>query len=206
MKGTMTPITDRRVRRTRAALLDALLALMVEKGYEAVTVQDLIDRADIGRSTFYAHFTDKSDLLHEALAGLRAIIEPAPDAPHPDRRRPLRFSRRMFHHVRDQQPLLTALLGHPGTNQVIAEIERMLLDIVQAELETFAGSPATVHIPLDLLARSVVASYLAALTWWVANDFRQTPDEMEILFQSIVAPGIRAAIPAHPTRASGLGR
>jgi len=192
----MTPITDRRVRRTRTALLDALLTLMVEKGYEAVTVQDLIDRADVGRSTFYAHFTDKSDLLHEALSALRTIIEPAPGAPAPDRRRPLHFSRRMFHHVGDQQPLLKALLGHPGASLVIAEIERMLLDIVQAELEAFAASQAPVRIPLDLLGHSVVASYLAALTWWVANDFRQTPEEMESLFQTIVAPGVRAAIPA----------
>lgn len=198
----MTPITDRRVRRTRAALLDALLSLMVEKGYEAVTVQDLIDRADVGRSTFYAHFTDKSDLLREALSALRTIVEPAPDAPAPDRRRPLRFSRRMFHHIRDQQPLLKALLGHPGANQVIAEIERMLLDVVQAELEAFAGSQATAQIPLELLSRSVVASYLAALSWWVAHDFRQTPDEMETLFQTIVAPGIRAAIPARGRGAS----
>ena len=193
----MTPITDRRVRRTRAALLDALLALTAEKGYEAVTVQDLIDRADIGRSTFYAHFTDKSDLLREALAGMRAIIESSAAAPVPDRRRPLRFSRRMFHHVRDQQPLIRALLSHPGARPVIGEIERMLLDIAQRELEAFASAQAAVKVPVDLLARGVVASYLATLTWWVANEFRQSPDEMEALFQAMVAPGIRTCIPAH---------
>ena len=67
---------DRRVRRTRAALREALLALMTEKGYEAVTVQDLIDRADIGRSTFYSHFTDKTDLLHDMLTEMRTLAEP----------------------------------------------------------------------------------------------------------------------------------
>ena len=55
--------TDRRVRRTRRALHDALLTLMTEKSYDAVTVQDIIDRADVGRSTFYSHFTDKRYLL-----------------------------------------------------------------------------------------------------------------------------------------------
>ena len=191
----MTPITDRRVRRTRTALLHALLSLMIEKGYDAITVQDLIDRADIGRSTFYAHFTDKSDLLHEAMSGLRAIVEPGPEGPPPDRRRPLPFSLRMFQHVQDQHLLLRALLGHPGASSVLSEIEQILLDVARIELSTLAGPPATVRVPLDLLARTVVASYLAALTWWVSNDFQHTPDEMNALFQTIVAPGIRAALP-----------
>jgi AcrR family transcriptional regulator len=191
----MTPTTDRRVRRTRTALLESLLSLMIEKGYDAITVQDLIDRADIGRSTFYAHFTDKSDLLHEAMSGLRAIVEPGPDSTPPDRRRPLPFSRRMFHHVQDQHLLLRALLGHPGASSVVNEIEQILLDVARAELDTLAGPQATVRVPVDLLAHTVVASYLAALAWWVGNDFRQTPDEMDALFQSMVAPGIRAALP-----------
>jgi AcrR family transcriptional regulator len=192
----MSPSTDRRVRRTRTALLDALLALMIEKGYEAVTVQDLIDRADVGRSTFYAHFTDKSDLLHEAMSGLRAIVEPGPDDAPPDRRRPLRFSRRMFRHVADQQLLLRALLGHPGAGPVIGEIEQILLDVARTELDTLAGPEAATRVPLDLLAHTVVASYLATLTWWVAHQFEPNPDDVDELFQITIAPGIRAAVPA----------
>ena len=54
-----TKAPDRRVQRTRKLLQDALMALILEKGYEAVTIQDIIDRANVGRSTFYAHFLDK---------------------------------------------------------------------------------------------------------------------------------------------------
>jgi AcrR family transcriptional regulator len=187
--------TDRRVRRTRAALFDALLSLMAENGYDSITVQDLIDRADVGRSTFYAHFTDKSDLLHEALSGLRAIVEPAPSASPPDRRRPLRFSLQMFRHVQDQQPLLRALLGHASAGSVVGEIEGVLFDVARAELEELAGPRATTRVPLDLLARTVVAGYLATLVWWVGNDFAQSAEEIDALFQVVVAPGIRAAVP-----------
>src|SRR6186713_3590542 len=67
---------DRRVARTRRALKDALTDLILEKGYESVTVQDVIDRADVGRSTFYAHFVDKDDLLMAILADLEV---PGPD-------------------------------------------------------------------------------------------------------------------------------
>ncbi|KAF0845629.1 TetR/AcrR family transcriptional regulator [Nocardia caishijiensis] len=59
----MSEHTDRRVRRTRDALHRALIELMIERGYERVTVSDIIERADVGRSTFYAHYRDKDDLL-----------------------------------------------------------------------------------------------------------------------------------------------
>src|SRR5690242_10979296 len=68
--------TDRRVNRTRRALKDALTDLILEKGYERVTVGDVLERADVGRSTFYAHFVDKDDLLMAILADLDV---PAPD-------------------------------------------------------------------------------------------------------------------------------
>src|SRR6478752_8408264 len=61
---------DRRVARSRRALKEALTDLILERGYEAVTVQDVIDRADVGRSTFYAHYMDKDDLLMAILADL----------------------------------------------------------------------------------------------------------------------------------------
>ena len=61
---------DRRVQRTRDVLHQALISLMIEKGYEVITVQDIIDRANVGRSTFYAHYVGKQDLL---LSGLKNL-------------------------------------------------------------------------------------------------------------------------------------
>ena len=76
---------DRRVARSRRALKEALTDLILEQGYESVTVQDVIDRADVGRSTFYAHFLDKDDLLMAILADVEM---PAPDARLLEARRP----------------------------------------------------------------------------------------------------------------------
>src|SRR5690606_24086942 len=72
---------DRRVRRTREALRRALIEEILEKGYAQVTVQDIIDRADVGRSTFYAHFQDKDDLLFYGLEELRTAFDPARQDP-----------------------------------------------------------------------------------------------------------------------------
>src|SRR5688572_21995012 len=83
---------DRRVQKTRKLLQDALVELVAEKGYEAVTIREILDRANVGRSTFYAHFQDKDQLLHSILEGLQALFEEhhkrllsaAPQAGSPD--------------------------------------------------------------------------------------------------------------------------
>jgi AcrR family transcriptional regulator len=71
---------DRRIRRTRELLHRALLSLIKEQGYDRITVQDIIDRADIGRSTFYAHYRDKDDLLLAGFEDIRSALaaEPQP--------------------------------------------------------------------------------------------------------------------------------
>src|SRR5258707_7199093 len=66
---------DRRVQKTRQALQNALIELILEKGYEAVVIQDILDRANVGRSTFYAHYQDKEDLLMSRFARLQAAFE-----------------------------------------------------------------------------------------------------------------------------------
>src|SRR5439155_5720061 len=65
---------DRRVQRSRQLLQDALIAMMIEKGYEATTVQDIIDRANVGRATLHAHFADQETLLTSRLEDLRGLL------------------------------------------------------------------------------------------------------------------------------------
>ncbi|WP_063050290.1 TetR/AcrR family transcriptional regulator [Nocardia arthritidis] len=76
---------DRRVRRTRALLHQALIELMIERAYDRITVRDILDRADVGRSTFYAHYRDKDDLLLRSstdyLRAAMAAAETDTDAP-----------------------------------------------------------------------------------------------------------------------------
>src|SRR5687767_2197406 len=66
---------DRRVRRTRRTLQEALTTLILDKSYERITIQDVLDRADVGRSTFYAHFRDKDDLLMACFDGVREELQ-----------------------------------------------------------------------------------------------------------------------------------
>jgi AcrR family transcriptional regulator len=186
----MATTPDRRVRRTRKALLDALLALMIDKGYEAISVQDIIERADVGRSTFYSHYTDKDDLLQDGMAGLRTIVERSEAAPH-DGRRMLGFSLNLFRHIHEHQQLARALFARPGRAPVLGHIEAVLAGVVRAELPE---PPGTSAVPREALVRYVVGAYLSLLEWWLSTDPPSPPEEIDRTFRALVLPGIRRAV------------
>jgi len=185
---------DRRVRRTRTAILRALISLMREKGYDAVTVTDIIDRADVGRSTFYTHFTDKSDVLDESLDGLGEFLRAQRDA---GGGRLFAFSLAMFEHAEEQRPLLQGLLGHRGGAVVHDRITRLLADLVREEVAalTAGRQPA---VPADLIVSGVVGVYLALLARWIDDSERRTPQQMDAAFRRLVLPGVQAAVRDEP--------
>jgi AcrR family transcriptional regulator len=195
------PMSDRRVRRTRQSLQLALIDLMVEKDFHEITVQDLIDRADVGRSTFYAHFTDKTDLLRSSLAGLHEVLARPAASAETIPGRPLHFSLEMLKHVADQQNLIRAMLGPRRADTVRREIEALLYDVVMTELATMTPDPPRRRVPLDLVARSVVAVFMATMIWWVEGEFGQSPEQIDAAFQRLAYPGARSAlsIPPNPS-------
>jgi AcrR family transcriptional regulator len=183
------------VRRTRRLIQEALVALILEKGYDAVTVTDVIDRADVGRSTFYAHFTDKQDVLFSSIEQL-AFLHPAPAGEAGDL---LAFSRPMFEHVREQERLVRALMGRRGGGLVHARGEQLLAAVVRAELVAAGGRASA---SLDLLVVCVVGAFMGLLRAWVDGDTDASPAELDAAFRAAVLPGVRAAL-AGPTSAEG---
>ncbi|TMS00617.1 TetR/AcrR family transcriptional regulator [Nonomuraea basaltis] len=178
---------DRRVRRTRRAVQEALVALILEKGYDAVTVTDIIDRADVGRSTFYAHFTDKQHVLFSNLDEL-AFLHPAP-AIRPGEL--FAFSLPMFEHVCEQRQLVRALLGRRSGGLVVARGEQLLSGIVRSEL---AAAGARAPASLDLLVICVVGAFMGLLRASVDGETSASPAELDAAFRAAVAPGVRAVL------------
>src|SRR5215212_4388 len=101
---------DRRSQRTRQLLSAALLALMLEKRYDAITVQDIIDRANVGRATFYAHYFDKEDLLMSDITRVLDELSGHVVAGAPGTPRPLPRLTAFFRHVQEHQTLYQALV------------------------------------------------------------------------------------------------
>ncbi|RKN53152.1 TetR/AcrR family transcriptional regulator [Micromonospora costi] len=180
---------DRRVRRTREAIHRALVTLMLEKGYDAVTVAEIIERADIGRSTFYTHYTDKQHVLYTTLDAVADFLRAQRDA---SGGRLFGFSRALFEHVHEQRELLRALLGRRGGTVVHNRIRQVLVDLVREDLESRARPDAVV--PIEIAVDSVVGSYLALLGRWADDREPYPPQQMDAVFRQLVIPGIAASL------------
>jgi AcrR family transcriptional regulator len=185
------PKVDRRVRRTRAAIQHALLNLMLEKGYDAVTVTDIIDRADVGRSTFYSHFTDKRDVLDDSLDGLGEFLRTHRDAAGDGQL--FGFSLAMFEHVHEQRALLRALLGRSGGAVVHHRVDHLLTGLVREELAAL-GTDRQPAVSIDLVVAGVVGAYLALIARWLDENETHTPRQLDAAFRRLVLPGVNAII------------
>lgn len=180
---------DRRVRRTRRALQEALIALILEKGYEAVTVQDILDRADVGRSTFYAHFLDKEALLASQFENLQADFEQhwASDDGSGGL---LAFSLPMFRHAQRYQRVYRAVVGKHSGQLIHQHLEGYLMAHVQRQFEQENVGKMVGDIPRDLLAHHIVSSFMSLLIWWLERGLPHSPERMADLYQRLMQDGM----------------
>jgi AcrR family transcriptional regulator len=180
---------DARVRRTRDALGDALVALMQEKPFDTITVQDVLDRAKVGRSTFYSHYSDKDDLLmsdaeefFESVAMLLSVRGDTSDRVFP--------VREFFGHIIEAKQFVDALTaaGKFNDNMELARglfargIERRLAELPKGQGISENERPA--------IAFAHAGALLALLTWWIDRGMKQPPAEMDELFHRLVWKGV----------------
>lgn len=181
---------DRRVARTRALLRNAHLALVVEKGYDAVTVEDICRAANVGRSTFYAHYADKDDLHRSGLETLRQqLAAHAAERDHGggvSAERLLAFSLPMLEHAREHLDLYRALAGSRGGAAAVETIRDILQSQVRAELPREAGGDAL----RELTVQHLVGAYLAVLTWWLDGGAKQAPEQVDAAFRRLAISGL----------------
>jgi AcrR family transcriptional regulator len=186
----MPKVIDRRAARTRRALHEALISLILRKGYEATTIQNIIDEADVGRSTFYAHYKGKEDLLRGGFERLRADLTQARggvSAGRGARRSPLIFSLALFQHADGYKDVYRALVSGRGGAVAVSEIRRVLSDFVREELSVTKLNGA---VPLELALQFIVSAFLAVLTWWLERKPELAPPEVDRMFRRLVISGI----------------
>jgi AcrR family transcriptional regulator len=176
---------DRRVRRTRALLQDALLQLMVQKGYEATTVQDIIDRADVGRATFYAHFADKRTLLASRLEDLRdsLMAQQRQPALQSDGTRHLSFSRPLLEHAAGGLPLWRALAGAESGAFVLQRIHDMLTDLVRNDVLAWGIQLSPQH--REMVVQYLTGAFMSVMTWWLDQGAELSVEEVDQVFQQL---------------------
>jgi AcrR family transcriptional regulator len=185
---------DRRVRRTRRILHEALIALILDCGYERITVQDILDRADVGRSTFYAHYRDKEALLMASFDDMREQLRRELDTMTPgtapdDTARPAAV---VFEHAYRHRRVYRALCGKEGGHLVHRHLHRLIGGLLHKHLRPHLVSSA--QLPVEVVAEFYTSAALGLLTWWVNEDFPHDPTWMAQAYQRLAVPGILAAM------------
>jgi AcrR family transcriptional regulator len=182
---------DRRVARTRRALREAFVALVVERGWDAVSVQDVCERADVGRSTFYTHFADKEELVAGGLDDLRRALRAARGAPGAgaDGGELFAFLPGLLEHAHEHRALFRAIVGRRGGQLIQARFRELVLRLVREDLE--ARPPGA--LPVGAAAAAVAGALLELMTWWLSVREPMPPVELERLARRLVAPMVAAS-------------
>lgn len=184
---------DRRQQKTRAAVFAAFSSLLAEKSYSKITVQEIIDAANIGRTTFYAHFETKDDLL-KALCELLFdhIISSAANCTHThglysDKDAPESVFCHLLHHLQENEHNILVLLSCESSELFLRYFKDSLNELIQNQFvgldrENDAG------IPQDFLVNHISGSFVEMVLWWIKGGMKQTPEELDRYFRAVIEP------------------
>jgi len=178
--------TDRRVQRTRKLLRESMMALILEEGYDAISIQDITDKANLGRATFYLHFKDKDDLLLDVMDQLMTdFFDQVPQLSQDqwcleDQKA---FSK-LFDFAADHYDLYRILIigngGITASRQLHKKIAENILTCIQQEIETKNLEPMVEPL---FIANHFAGSLLATIYWWLDSDLPYSVEEMAAMFQ-----------------------
>ena len=181
---------DLRVRRTYKFLWDALMVLMTERDFEAITVTDICEQAMVHRTTFYKHYEDKNGLLfhgiHDELNALVEAIDAAVDKPgemeHPADTKARLIA--VFEHVRSHEGFYRLMLTGDGFTNFSTLLRKSLAQRLERH-HRHEGKPMS--IPMALHAQLQAASLVSMIAWWLENNCPYTPAEMIQFFEEHIA-------------------
>lgn len=189
---------DRRTVRTHILLRQALFSLMAEREYDAITVQDILDRADIGRSTFYAHFSSKDELLNVCLEMFDTWLFEAqrqaqsrPDAAHTL----LGFTLPLFQHLAEQRDLFKRITSHRSGAEIIRRaLEKNISAAVRRDLAPrYRHRPAQSDALEPNIALASGALYSLAV-WWLSGRSKLTASDLDRIYRHFIQHGFKAFI------------
>jgi len=172
---------DRRIRKTQQQLGEALVSLILEKGYDAITIKDITDRADVAHATFYRHYRDKDELLARRLEEVVQEIEALTREPSlQDAEGYL-----IFKHAQENSVLYHILLSSPGTTRVRKRIQETIAANVLRTCKPLSSVRRGI-IPPQAAANHIAGSMLLLIEWWLAQDMSYPPYRMAKVYEQLV--------------------
>ena len=171
---------DRRTRRSREKLQQALIELLLEKSYTTISIRDITERANIGYATFFRHYDGMDALLADAFQQsvdqLLSVLQLLGD-----KKSPVKEGQVVFEHVAAHHDLYQVFLKGEGTQVLVDQIQR---EAVKELVMRFARS--TSDMPAAILANHVVASIIALIKWWLRNDMPFSPERMGAIYADLI--------------------
>ena len=192
MSEVKQDIGDRRVRRTRRLLAQALIALVLEKGYEEVTIRDVTGRADIGYATFFRHYESKDallgDVLEVVLADLLRLLKPRQDDEPP-----AAVGEALFRYVGENAEICRVLLGDGASTALVRRMVEIGTRDMLCQNEPLERDGL---VPAEIAAHHLVVSSIALIRWWLEHEMPYPPERMGEIYHDLIE---------HPTQAVAFG-
>jgi AcrR family transcriptional regulator len=188
---------DRRIARSRGLILDAFGSLMLERGYERMTVQHVLDRAGVGRATFYAHFSNKEELLESSTERLRVWLRSAwrADIARGCADVPLGFSLAFFRHIDSHRRIYDLTVGRPSEVTIHRFFGQMLCDLVREDLLGKTGSRRTAK-QTETSVQFLVGALWSLAVWWLSTRSTIRADDLDAQFHRLADPSVERFLAA----------
>ena len=181
---------------TRQIIFEAFARLFASENYADITVRQIIREAGIGHSTFYDHYASKEALLDDLCAEMFQHISSdfpntwyAADAELWPGELIATFAH-LLYHLREDNSRLRGLLTGASAGLFLRKIEPYLRDLLRSVIEHQRGAPSCPGVPEDFVLNHLVGGFNAAVKWWVAHDFAQSPQVIAGYLQSMLPTAI----------------
>lgn len=186
---------DKRPQKTRQAIIDAFVSLLAKTSYEKITVKDIIEQADVGRSTFYSYFETKDELSRQICIDLfRHIFSHtvAPCSTHNFANLPQTAENRIAHilyHLRDKRKYYIGILHYDEGSLFL----RFFREYMQANIRIELTGPykeTLAKIPEDFLISHLASSFIGMVRWWLKNKMHPDPEQVAAYYTDLINPAI----------------
>jgi len=205
---------DRRILRTRHALRAALLELVKEKSFDSLSVEEITERANLGRATFYLHYKDKEDLLLEEFREIASnrvqVLSEIPvllwksnqgQIELADDHMPLMPLLLVFEHASQNADLYRILLRGESSRRIVEQIREIIVQAINEIVRTRMQpelAPRLPQVPVEMLAAYFSGALMSTLNWWLEQSEPMLPEEMTRNFQHLFFPGVMQVMGASP--------
>ncbi|MBO5109569.1 MAG: TetR/AcrR family transcriptional regulator [Clostridia bacterium] len=184
---------DRRQRKTREAIFTAFTRLLEHRPYHQITVQDIIDEADVGRATFYAHFETKDYLLKDLCDELFGhIIDTAMGIPHSHYHCSCGTAEdsvflHLLRHLQENDRNILALLSSQNNEIFLQYFKTNLKRLIQIQFAE-QGKLKSTTLPEDYLVNHIASSFVETVSWWLRRHMKETPEAIDTYFETLMNP------------------